>query len=103
MLVMREQGYPREETRPPSESLYKDEQMEILDGVPDEDETTGMVDSTNRLLDYEKIRIIGVRAQQIRQVLHASWLLLSAFLGQVQPLQGSPLLNDAAAWVPLFF
>ena len=42
--------------------------MEILDGEPDEGEITGMIESTNRLLDYEKLRIIGVRAQQIRQV-----------------------------------
>ena len=65
---MHEQGYPEQETRPASESLYKDEQMEVFDGLPEEGEVSGMTESTNRLLDYEKLRIIGIRAQQIRQV-----------------------------------
>ena len=40
--------------------------MEIIDGKPADGDASGMVESTNRMLDYEKLRIIGVRAQQIR-------------------------------------
>lgn len=40
--------------------------MEIIDGKPGDDESVGMMESTNRMLEYEKLRIIAVRAQQIR-------------------------------------
>lgn len=60
------QGYPAVEVRPTFDSLYRDEQMEIIEGRPSDGEVQGMVESTNRMLEYEKIRIIAVRAQQIR-------------------------------------
>ena len=60
------QGYPSEEARPIHESLYSDGQMELIDGRPADGEGVGMVESTNRMLEYEKLRIIAVRAQQIR-------------------------------------
>ncbi|KAK9818474.1 hypothetical protein WJX74_008249 [Apatococcus lobatus] len=58
-------GYPSEEARPTLESIYRDERMELIAGRPGNGEGAGMVESTNRMLEYEKLRIIAVRAQQI--------------------------------------
>lgn len=86
------QGYPSVEARPTVGSLYRDDQMEIIDGRPDDSEVVGMVESTNRMLEYEKLRIIAVRAQQIRRV-----LLISAMPSQASE-SSDPFLS--AAWAP---
>ena len=98
------QGYPSEEARPTNESLYSDEQMELIDGMPANGEGVGMVESTSRMLEYEKLRIIAVRAQQIRWVLQ---LTMTAPLSSKSPSEdfgtssmGSPLLIKKQEGIP---